>query len=101
MRKTQSLSITLPHDMAQMVKDKVTSGAYATESEVIREGLRALSARDDALEQWLRTEGVARYDAYHRDNANAGRPAAEVFAQLRARANNAVRARPRRGGKRR
>jgi Arc/MetJ-type ribon-helix-helix transcriptional regulator len=39
MRKTQSLSITLPHDMAKAVKDKVTSGAYATESEVIREGL--------------------------------------------------------------
>jgi antitoxin ParD1/3/4 len=30
MRTTQSLSITLPHEMAQMVKAKVTSGAYAT-----------------------------------------------------------------------
>ena len=29
MRKTQSLSITLPHDMAKTVKDKVASGAYA------------------------------------------------------------------------
>jgi metal-responsive CopG/Arc/MetJ family transcriptional regulator len=41
MRNTLSLSITLPHDMAQMVEDKVASGAYASESEVIRDGLRA------------------------------------------------------------
>jgi putative addiction module CopG family antidote len=81
MRKTQSLSITLPHDMAKTVKDKVASGAYATESEVIREGLRALNERDSALENWLRTEGVARYDAFKRDPR--AEPAGEVFAQLR------------------
>ncbi len=82
MRKTQSLSITLPREMARMVKNKVASGAYATESEVIREGLRALEAQESVLEEWLRTEGVARYDAYHR-NPRRGRPAAEVFARLR------------------
>ena len=83
MRKTQSLSITLPHKMAQMVKNKVASGAYGTESEVIREGLRALQAQEAAMEEWLRTEGVARYDAYRRDKSR-GRPAADVFARLRA-----------------
>jgi len=81
MRKTRSLSITLPRDMAKAVKDKVASGAYATESEVIRDGLRALNERDAALENWLRTEGVARYDAYKRDPQ--GEPAENVFAQLR------------------
>ena len=81
MRKTQSLSITLPHDMAKSVKDRVASGAYATESEVIREGLRALNEREVALENWLRTEGVARYDAFKRDPQ--GRPAEEVLARLR------------------
>ncbi len=81
MRKTQSLSITLPHDMAKAVKDKVAGGAYATESEVIREGLRALNERDAALEHWLRTEGVARYDAYKCDPR--GRTAKKVFARLR------------------
>jgi antitoxin ParD1/3/4 len=83
MRATKSLSVTLPHDMAKMVKDKVKSGAYATESEVIREGLRALKARENAEEDWLRNEGVARYDAYHRD-PNSAQPAADVFARLRA-----------------
>ena len=81
MRKTQSLSITLPRDMAKAVKAKVASGAYATESEVIRDGLRALSERDAALEDWLRTEGVARYDAYRRNPR--GRSVDQVFARLR------------------
>ncbi|MBX9773034.1 MAG: type II toxin-antitoxin system ParD family antitoxin [Xanthobacteraceae bacterium] len=84
MRATKPLSITLPHDMAKMVKDKVASGDYATESEVIREGLRALKARDGAEEEWLRAEGVARYDAYRSDPSSA-RPAAEVFSRLRGR----------------
>ncbi len=81
MRKTQSLSITLPHDMAQLVKDKVADGAYATESEVIRDGLRALRERDTAVEHWLRTEGVARYDAYHAGRSR-GVPADQVWASL-------------------
>lgn len=81
MRKTQSLSITLPHDMAQLVKDKVAGGAYATESEVIRDGLRALQERDAAVETWLRTEGVARYDAYHADPSR-GIPADQVWDDL-------------------
>ena len=62
MRNTQSLSITLPHDMAQMVKEKVASGTYASESEVIRDGLRALQARDAAVERWLRESVVPVFD---------------------------------------
>ena len=82
MRKTQSLSITLPHEMAEMVKAKVAAGDYATESEVIREGLRALQSQEAALDQWLRTEGVARYDAYHGGKTKA-RAAEDVFKRLR------------------
>ena len=56
MRTTQALSVTLPHEMARMLKEKVASGEYATESEVIREGLRALQAQEQAVERWLREE---------------------------------------------
>ena len=42
MRTTQQMSITLPKAMAELIKAKVQSGEYATESEVIREGLRAI-----------------------------------------------------------
>ncbi len=62
MRTTQQLSITLPHEMARLVRDKVASGEYATESEVLREGLRALAARDEAVERWLREEVVPALD---------------------------------------
>nr|WP_210320000.1 type II toxin-antitoxin system ParD family antitoxin [Pseudaminobacter soli] len=57
-RTTRALTITLPSDMAQMVKDKVASGEYASESEVIRDGLRSLAQRDAAIERWLREEVV-------------------------------------------
>ncbi len=70
MRTTQQLSITLPVEMARLVKDKVASGAYATESEVLREGIRALQERDAAVERWLR-DGVA--PTYDRHKANPER----------------------------
>ncbi|MBL0162901.1 MAG: type II toxin-antitoxin system ParD family antitoxin [Xanthomonadales bacterium] len=58
MRSTQQFSITLPHELADAVKAKVAGGEYATESEVIREGLRALMAKDRAVEAWLREQVV-------------------------------------------
>ena len=65
------LSVTLPEDMAARVRAKVASGQYASESEVIRDGLHALDARDDRLEHFLRTEGVAAYDAMEADPSRA------------------------------
>jgi len=53
MRTTRPLTITSPRDLARMVKDKVSSGKYASESEVVRDGLRTLAARDAAMESWL------------------------------------------------
>ncbi|WP_445261424.1 ribbon-helix-helix domain-containing protein [Pseudomonas sp. RA_5y_Pfl1_P24] len=58
MRSTQQMSITLPIEMAALVKAKVAAGEYATESEVIRDGLRAMLARDRAMEDWLRDEVI-------------------------------------------
>ena len=84
MRTTQSLSITLPIDMAEMVKAKVASGEYATESEVIRDGLRSLAARDAAVERWLREEVAAAYDA-HKANPTRAVPLNEGMANARAR----------------
>lgn len=63
MRTTQQFSITLPTEMAEAVKSKVAAGEYATESEVIRDGLRALLARDRAVESWLRAQVGPAFDA--------------------------------------
>jgi antitoxin ParD1/3/4 len=71
MRTTQQLSITLPNDMADAVKSKVQAGEYASESEVIREGLRALIARDRAIERWLRDQVGSAYDALKADPSRA------------------------------
>ena len=71
MRTTQQLSITLPNEMAAVVKAKVQAGEYATESEVIRAGLRALLARDRAVESWLQHQVGPAYDALKANPASA------------------------------
>jgi len=71
MRTTQQLSITLPNEMADVVKAKVQAGEYATESEVIRDGLRALLARDRAIENWLHHQIGPAYDALKADPSRA------------------------------
>ncbi|GLR57161.1 MULTISPECIES: type II toxin-antitoxin system ParD family antitoxin [Rhizobium] len=84
MRSTQQMSITLPVEMAKRVKQRVSNGDYASESEVIREGLRALQERENAVEHWLRTEVAATYDAYKADPTKA-KPLEEVWKRLEAR----------------
>ena len=71
MRTTQQLSITLPNDMASLVKTKVSTGEYASESEVISDGLRALMARDRAVENWLLNTVGPAYDALKADPSRA------------------------------
>ena len=71
MRTTKQLSITLPKEMADAVKAKVATGEYATESEVIRDGLRVLMARDRVVESWLLEEVVPAYDALKADPSRA------------------------------
>lgn len=71
MRTTRQLSITLPNEMADALRERVRSGEYASESEVIREGLRTLFARDQAIEAWLRDEVAAAYEAVVADSSRA------------------------------
>ncbi len=71
MRTTQQLSITLPNEMADAIKSKVRAGEYATESEVIREGLRALLSRDRAIESWLTQKVGVAFDALKADPMRA------------------------------
>jgi len=71
MRTTQQFSVTLPLEMANLVKTKVAGGEYATESEVIRDGLRVLMARDRAVESWLVQEVALAYDALKADPGRA------------------------------
>ncbi len=74
MRTTQQFSITLPNEMAGLVKSMVATGAYATESEVFRDGLRALMARERAMERWLNNQVGPAYDAMKEDPSRAISP---------------------------
>ena len=65
------MSITLPNEMASMVKAKVLAGEYASESEVIRDGLRALMVRDKVVESWLHNQVGPAYDALKADPLRA------------------------------
>lgn len=81
MRTTRQMSVTLPNEMAQLVKDKVASGEYASESEVIRDGLRVLAERDRAVEAWLRNEVVPAYGKY-KANPGSGLTVDQVRARI-------------------
>ncbi len=70
MRSTQQFSITLPNELAAVVKAKVAAGEYTTESEMIRDGLRTLVARDQTVERWLRKEVSRAYEALSVDPKN-------------------------------
>ena len=71
MRTTQQFSVTLTNEMAEMVRAKVDNGEYASESEVIRDGLRALQAHERALDRWLRDQVAPAYDAMKADPSRA------------------------------
>lgn len=80
MRTTQQMSITLPNEMADVVRAKVRQGEYASESEVISDDLRALMAHDRAMESWLQDKVGPAYDALLADPS-----CAVATAQVRAR----------------
>ena len=84
MRTTQQFSITLPHDMAEVVERKIQSGAYASVSEVMRDGVRALIERDAAIERWLREEVVPGHIEHLADPSKAI-PAEDLLGRIKAR----------------
>ena len=77
-------TFSLPAEHAKFIDKKVASGNYASGSEVVRAGLRALQERDAAVERWLREDVAPVYDAMKADPAR-GIPAKQVFAEVRAR----------------
>ncbi len=64
MARTQStkLSISLPREQAERVQSLAESGQYASVNVVISDGLRALQARDVAIERGLREDVVPTYE---------------------------------------
>lgn len=84
MAKVSKRTFSLPTEQAAYIDAKVDSGAYATSSEVIRAGLRALQERDAAVERWLHEQVVPVYDAM-KANPERKLSAKSVFSEARTR----------------
>ncbi len=79
----ENRTVSLPPEQAEYIDQLVSTGAYATGSDVLRAGLLALKERDEGLERWLRDE-VVPVAAAMEANPSLAIPAADVFAGLRA-----------------
>lgn len=49
----QQLTITLPDEIADLVRAKVSSGEYASESDIVLDGIERLVGSESAFESWL------------------------------------------------
>ena len=83
MSKVEKRTFSLTAEQADFIDSKVASGGYATSSEVVRAGLRALQERDAAIEKWLIEEVIPAYDEWQA-NPEAVHSADEVFDALEA-----------------
>jgi antitoxin ParD1/3/4 len=83
MPAAEKRTISLPPAQARYIDTLVDTGTYASASEVVRAGLRALQERDAAVERWLKQEVVPVYDAMLADPGRA-LSARQVTAAMRA-----------------
>jgi antitoxin ParD1/3/4 len=92
MAATAKRTFSLPAEQAKFIDAQVKTGTYASGSEVVRAGLRALQERDAAVERWLREEVVPVYDAMKADPSQ-GIPIDKAIARVRARHAARIKAR--------
>jgi antitoxin ParD1/3/4 len=71
MSTVEKRTVSLPADQARYMDELVAGGGYASASEVVRAGLRALRERDAAVERWLHDEVAPVYDAMQADPGRA------------------------------
>ncbi len=76
-------TVSLPDEHAAYIDRMVASGAFASASEVVRAGLRALQEREAAVERWLQEDVALVYDAMQ-EEPERGIELSDVFEDLRA-----------------
>jgi antitoxin ParD1/3/4 len=83
MAASSKRTFSLPAEQAKFIDRLVESGSYASGSEVVRAGLRALQERDTVIERWLREDVVPVVKAMEADPTR-GVSAKDVRKHLRA-----------------
>lgn len=71
MSVVEKRTVSLTAEQARTIDELVAAGGYASASEVVRAGLRALQERNAAVERWLRVEVAPVYDVMQADPARA------------------------------
>jgi Arc/MetJ-type ribon-helix-helix transcriptional regulator len=66
----QPLTITLSPELAEKIRAQAASHGYSSESDFVEDQLSEALHSDEATEEWLKTVGVARYDAYDANPEN-------------------------------
>ena len=84
--QTEKLSISLPIDMAQLIRRHVENGSYASNSEVIRDALRLWQQREEEREQRLHSIRRTLDDAAADPVRHSGADVREHFDRLLAKA---------------
>ena len=66
MAKVVKRTFSLTEEQAKFIDAKVESGQFASGSEVLRDGLRAMQERDAVLDKWLNEAVAPVYDKVKR-----------------------------------
>lgn len=82
MPAVERMTITMPAELAETLRQTVAGGEYASTSEVVREALREWTRRRDVERQDLEALRAAIRAGL---DSGPGLPADQVFAELRAR----------------
>ena len=71
MGQSHNLNVTLSDTAAEFVRNKVSSGQYASESDVINESLEALKAETEERERWEHKVVIPSYERFMADPSSA------------------------------
>jgi antitoxin ParD1/3/4 len=81
MPETVKRTFSLTAEQSAFIDQQVERGAYATASEVVRDGLRELQEHDAVIEKWLRDEVMPTLERMDADPSR-GIPAEKVRKHL-------------------